>query len=723
MNTMNPLSRSKSADFPCLESCDNSIMGEIGGTFFATPSSADSQSVVTDCSVTAAASRVPSSRSSNGRPSGRKSNSRSSSASNVSRRPPLPNLDDHRPDQKTFSFQDLTEKLVAQSDSKIDADKFVAMFLALYRFFAAPVELLDALTVQFEESNKDNAPKQPTTVEQRVLSVLCTWIHTYPGDFVQRPTRTRVTRFISKIEHGSWHVAATEKLRFGLGHAVEDDDTYWPRSDQDADGTRMSVGSTKSDCTEDCGLQLMSSFGSGVSSSGTTDQSDTELIFRNTTLRTLAAMGPSSSGVSTSKPSQPPPDAIGSAQRQAAQLNPDPSCHFSKVHWHQFVEEFSEDAIAREMTRIDWIMFSSIHPRDLVRHVTLRSEDQEHYEGLANVDRMIEHFNRLVDWVTYVILFRDKPKHRALALEKFMRLARRLRDLNNYNALGAVVAAIQGSSIHRLAATRMLVSEEVEKNFMRLEILLSTQKGHLPYRLAWDNTSGPRVPFFFLHRRDLVIAAVANKTFLSNPSPPPPHPTESAAKANGTPPTSRASNHSRDRILPAHSGVAMGSFLSIEDDSTPEISKAPTPREASSNVRHNPDHPPPDPHHHCQQKINWTKFEIMGEILLGLQRAQAQPYPAAALNPPNKDVRALLLRSAISRNEDEMYERSVALEPGPGPTAFAAAVAAAAGDAAAAVKSSGRSGGISGSGVVAGIKGTGVRRKMTWLAKQRGGER
>jgi hypothetical protein len=113
-----------------------------------------------------------------------------------------------------------------------------------------------------------------------------------------------------------------------------------------------------------------------------------------------------------------------------------------------------------------------------------------------------------------MILIRDKPKHRALMLEKFMAIALKLRLLNNYNGLAAVLAGINGTAIHRLAQTRALVSPEVQKRFARLVLLMGTQKSHFAYRLAWENSPLPRIPFIPLHRRDLVSAEEGSRTFV-----------------------------------------------------------------------------------------------------------------------------------------------------------------------------------------------------------------
>jgi len=99
-------------------------------------------------------------------------------------------------------------------------------------------------------------------------------------------------------------------------------------------------------------------------------------------------------------------------------------------------------------------------------------------------------------------------------LEKFMTIALKLRQLNNYNGLAAVLAGINGSAIHRLAQTRALVPAEVQKRFARLVLLMGTQKSHFAYRLAWENSSLPRIPFIPLHRRDLVSAEEGSRTFV-----------------------------------------------------------------------------------------------------------------------------------------------------------------------------------------------------------------
>ncbi|KAK5683060.1 hypothetical protein LTS10_004590 [Elasticomyces elasticus] len=95
-------------------------------------------------------------------------------------------------------------------------------------------------------------------------------------------------------------------------------------------------------------------------------------------------------------------------------------------------------------------------------------------------------------------------------LGKFMRW----RELNNHNSLGAVIAGIKSSAVGRLQATRNLLPPDVGKDWLKLEILMSSSRSPAAYRLAWENTDGERIPYLPLHLRDLASTEQGNATFI-----------------------------------------------------------------------------------------------------------------------------------------------------------------------------------------------------------------
>ncbi|KAL2350220.1 ras guanine nucleotide exchange factor domain-containing protein [Cryomyces antarcticus] len=480
------------------------------------------------------------------------------------------------PDEKGYSFDNLVDRLLAQPMSKTDS-KFAAIFLALYRKFAAPCRLLESIIRRFEALDRDACPHMVKTVSQlRHLAIMEQWVNSYPGDFAHPWTHRNMRLFVDKIGSNRIYAVAAKEMGHGLAVADQDDDTDRAFSDKTCDCT-ATIDTTLSS------LSSVATLSDGCESDVLSGPSDLELGHKDPHPGTLVTVPGSTSGStsgSSSSSSQTMLNAVESAQRQAQSLTPTSQTPCSKVQWHQLME-IPEEIIAKELTRIDWVMFSSMRPRDLVRHVSMNAQQKQACKNLENVDRMISHFNHLAYWVANFVLLRDKPKHRALMLEKLMRVARKLRELNNYNALGALLAGINGIAVHRLAATRELIPPAVAKDFMKLEILMGSQKSHFAYRLAWENSSSERIPYLPLHRRDLVSAEAGNRTFVGDGG----------------------------------------------------------------------------------ERVNWKKFEIMGEVILALQKAQGTPYPPMT---KNEDVRMLVLDCKLVKDDDDLYDRSTQVEPAAG---------------------------------------------------------
>jgi hypothetical protein len=455
-----------------------------------------------------------------------------------------------------FSFDQLVDKLLAQPMSKLDS-KFSAVFLALYRKFASPGQLLDAIILRFEALSNERLPHvTKVSAQQRHLGILEQWIGLYPGDFAYPSTRKKMEKFVYRISSDRIFSVDAREMAADLEVVVEDDDTDWAFCDRNRERAKYDSGN---------------SFGRALASLSIGDDSPLPLPPRSAT----------SSTTTSASSSQTMLNVVENAQRQAKLLVPTPRFPLTKQQWHTLMDQ-PDDSIAKELTRMDCILFSSIRPRDLVRYVGLKAEAKRRCRSLENVQRMIDHFNHIAVWVTNFVLLRDKPKHRVLMLEKFMRIARELRRLNNYNSLGAVLAGISNTSVHRLQATKDLIPAAVSKDFMKLEILMSSQKSHAAYRLAWENTSGERIPYIPLHKRDLVSAAEGNRT-----------------------------------------------FVGVEDKGKEE-------RWIQGGVE-------PD------LRINWKKFEIMGEVIVSMQRAQGAPYPVFR---PNEEVRSLVSETEIQKDED-----------------------------------------------------------------------
>lgn len=52
------------------------------------------------------------------------------------------------------------------------------------------------------------------------------------------------------------------------------------------------------------------------------------------------------------------------------------------------------------------------------------------------------------------------------------------------------------------------------------------------------------------------------------------------------------------------------------------------------------------------QLINWKKFEVIGEVVVGIQRSQGTPYPNVARN---EDIQRLILEGRFCKDDDVSF--------------------------------------------------------------------
>ncbi|KAK3683800.1 ras guanine nucleotide exchange factor domain-containing protein [Podospora appendiculata] len=477
------------------------------------------------------------------------------------------------------TFDELVDRLIAPRMTRADHN-FADIFLCLHRKFAAPSELLSAILARRDRVKNDRTAQflTKTEAQMRIIEVVAKWLSLYPGDFARPATKRNLEGLIRQLSAEDAFSAAAQQMRTHLEQkVVEDDDTGWAKSDDIEEGT-AGIASQSYNRGKDATGRRQGELASSMSSLQLEEPSMPD--------QRRPSQGSEQSGLDTH---------IGPTlarfqfhsfedyEREAATMEPRGTLPLNKIRYHCFMD-IDPDGIAEEITRIDWVMFSSIRIRDMVRHVSLPSDQKDRCRSLHNVDRMVAHFNHVAKWVANMVLIRDKAKHRAPCLEKFMWVALKLRQLNNYNGLAAVLAGINGTAVHRLVQTRALVSAEVQKRFARLVLLMGTQKSHFAYRLAWENSPLPRIPFMPLHRRDLVSAEEGSRTFVGS---------------NG-------------------------------------------------------------------DRINWKKYEVLGEVLLPIMKSQGQPYPDLKRHELSRE---LILDCRIATDEEDIYQRSLQVEPSTGSAA------------------------------------------------------
>ncbi|XP_042294981.1 RAS guanyl-releasing protein 4 isoform X2 [Sceloporus undulatus] len=125
--------------------------------------------------------------------------------------------------------------------------------------------------------------------------------------------------------------------------------------------------------------------------------------------------------------------------------------------------------------------------------------------GSLALERAISLCNSISQWVQVMILNRPTAQQRAEVFIKFIRVTQKLRQLQNFSTLMAIVGGLCHSAIARLKDTHALLPSEVTKVLSEMTELLSSSGNYGAYRRAYANCDGFKIPIVGVHLKDLVM--------------------------------------------------------------------------------------------------------------------------------------------------------------------------------------------------------------------------
>ncbi|XP_006911776.1 RAS guanyl-releasing protein 4 isoform X4 [Pteropus alecto] len=139
-------------------------------------------------------------------------------------------------------------------------------------------------------------------------------------------------------------------------------------------------------------------------------------------------------------------------------------CKVSLLFDHLETEE-----LAQHLTYLEFRSFQTITPQDLRDYVL-----QGSVRGCPALEGSVGLSNSVSRWVQVMVLSRPGPAQRAQVLDKFIHVAQRLHQLQNFNTLMAVTGGLCHSAISRLKDSHTHLSPDSTKE------LAALQKQHPP---------------------------------------------------------------------------------------------------------------------------------------------------------------------------------------------------------------------------------------------------
>jgi len=170
--------------------------------------------------------------------------------------------------------------------------------------------------------------------------------------------------------------------------------------------------------------------------------------------------------------------------------------------------------LAEQLTLIELAMFRSIREREFLN---LNWKKTDHKRSARHIVNMVERFNKVSYWVATRIVRETDLKRRCSLLKRFIILAEKCAELNNFNTLMEVLAGLNLYPIQRLKQTWANLSEKYKESMERLEQMMENKHNFKNYRdrLAKIKANRePTLPYLGVYLRDLTFIEEGNKTYV-----------------------------------------------------------------------------------------------------------------------------------------------------------------------------------------------------------------
>ena len=170
--------------------------------------------------------------------------------------------------------------------------------------------------------------------------------------------------------------------------------------------------------------------------------------------------------------------------------------------------DFDPLELARQFTIKKSQIFCSILPEEL-----LATEWMKKSGSMAvNVRAMSRLSTDLTNLVSDCILQLEDPKKRAVIIKQWVKIAKQLLELANYDSLMAIICALDSSTILRLKRTWELVSTKTKSSLEHLKGVVDISRNYTVLRQRLQHQVPPCLPFVGTYLTDLTFVDVGNQT-------------------------------------------------------------------------------------------------------------------------------------------------------------------------------------------------------------------
>ena len=175
--------------------------------------------------------------------------------------------------------------------------------------------------------------------------------------------------------------------------------------------------------------------------------------------------------------------------------------------------DFDPLELARQFTIKESQIFCSILPEEL-----LATEWTKKSGSIAvNVRAMSTLSTDLANLVVESILQHEEPNKRAKLIKRWIKIAARCLDLNNYDSLMAIICSLNTTTILRMKHTWGLIAAKTKATLEELRSVVDVSLNYTVLRQRLQNHVAPCLPFVGIYLTDLTFVDAGNQSMRQLP--------------------------------------------------------------------------------------------------------------------------------------------------------------------------------------------------------------